>query len=96
MILPGRAVESDAKGVPVTTREALHRLIDELPEDTLAAAERELAALRDDPLLRALALAPADDELVTDEDRVDLQAARAEYRRGETLSNEDVRRAMGW
>jgi hypothetical protein len=80
----------------MTTREALHRLVDELPDDALAAAERELASLRDDPMLRALALAPVDDEPVTDEDRADLAAARAEYRRGETLSNEDVRRAMGW
>ncbi len=46
----------------MTTKEALYRLINELPDTVLPEAERYLAALRDDPVLRALVTAPVDDE----------------------------------
>ena len=46
-----------------TTREALHRLIDALPEATLDDAARYLEALStDDPVLRSILLAPEDEE----------------------------------
>ncbi len=40
------------------TKEALHRLIDELPEVALPVAEHYLASIRDAPVLLALANAP--------------------------------------
>lgn len=45
-------------------REALHQLIDDLPEQDLPIATRVLEALRatGDPVLRALLSAPVDDE----------------------------------
>jgi hypothetical protein len=48
----------------MSARDSLHRLIDELPESELAAAERFLHYLRAtaDPVLRALLEAPPDDE----------------------------------
>ncbi len=76
-------------------RAELHQLVDALRSDALDEARAALARLVD-PVELALLAAPVDDEPVTAEDRNDLDAARAEYRRGETLSNEDVRRAVGW
>ena len=76
-------------------RAELHRLVDALRPDALGEARAVLEQLLD-PVLVALVVAPVDDEPVIDADRHDIEAARDEYRRGETLSNEDVRRAMGW
>jgi hypothetical protein len=60
----------------MTTKEALYRLIDELPERDLATAERLLEHLRDaqgDPVLHALLTAPEDDEPLTPEEEARLQ-----------------------
>jgi len=76
-------------------RAELHQLVDALRLDALDEARAALKRLGD-PVELALLAAPVDDEPVTDEDRDDIEAARAEYRRGETLLKEDVRRAMGW
>jgi alkylhydroperoxidase family enzyme len=40
--------------------------------------------------------APIDDEPFTDEERAAVEAAEAAYRRGEWVSDEDVRREFGW
>jgi len=78
----------------VTTKEALHRLIDELPDDE---AERLLRALQTmDPVLRAIELAPEDDEPLTDEERASIRAARAAVARGEVISHEALLRELGW
>jgi hypothetical protein len=77
------------------TKEALHRLVEELPDDALEAAGRRLAALRDDPFLRRLENAPVDDELLADEDRAAIDEARAGYRRGEWVSNAEMKRELG-
>ena len=72
-------------------RDTLHRLIDELPESELPAAERFLNYLRAtaDPVLKALLEAPIDDEPETEEERRAVQEAREELARGEvrTLRN---------
>lgn len=74
----------------------LHRLVDELPKSELDAAARYLAYLRDtaDPLVRFLDDAPEDDEPLTPEDEAAIDEARAEYRRGETRSWEEVREEL--
>ena len=79
------------------TRDTCHRLIDELPESELAAAERFLQYLRatTDPVLRALLEAPPDDEPETEEERQAVQAARDELARGEVRTLEEVRQALG-
>jgi hypothetical protein len=80
----------------VSTREALYRLIDELPEDELPEAERYLKALQiDDPLIRALELAPWDDEPETEEERAAVQEAREALARGEVLTTEELRQELG-
>jgi uncharacterized protein (DUF433 family) len=73
------------------TKEGLHQLIDALPESELDEAARLLAALETtDPVLRALLLAPEDDEPETDEERAAVDEARQAARRGEVFTLEDV------
>jgi hypothetical protein len=80
----------------MTTKEALHRLIDDLPEDALPAVERYLASVRDDPVVKALVTAPIDDEPTTPEEDASSEEAWQSYRRGQYVSNEDLRRDIGW
>lgn len=79
------------------TREELHRLIDALPESEWQAARRFLEYLRDrgvDPLLRALADAPEDDEPVTPEEEAAIREAYQAIARGEVVPLEDVARRL--
>jgi hypothetical protein len=69
----------------MANREALHRLIDQLPEADVALTER---------MLRALA-ARLDDEPDNDDADGGLAAARAELARGEGVPHEDVMRRFG-
>jgi hypothetical protein len=82
------------------TRDTLHRLIDELPESELMAAERFLCYLRatTDPVLRALLEAPLDDEPETEGERRAVQEAREELARGEvrTLAEIDQMDPKRW
>lgn len=54
----------------MVTKDQVHHLIDQIPEDDLAAAARYLEYLRDkgDPFLYALVNAPEDDEEETSEE----------------------------
>lgn len=71
----------------MTTREALYRLIDELPEDALSAVEEYLVTVREDPVLRAALLASVDDETSDhDEDAAAVEAWQA-YLRGEYVTD---------
>jgi hypothetical protein len=81
----------------MSTRDRLHRLIDELPESELTTAERFLHYLRAtaDPVLRALLEAPLDNEPETDEERQDVQEAREELARREVRTLAEVRRELG-
>jgi hypothetical protein len=72
----------------MTTKEALHALVDELPDDALPAAERYLQSLREaavDPVLQAFLNAPEDDEPLTAEDLAAIEEAEAEIARGEVI-----------
>lgn len=79
------------------TRQGLHALLDELPEEKLAAAKRSLESLRQqaaDPLRSLLDGAPWDDEPLTEEDRVAIQEGLAERARGEVVSHDDLERLL--
>ena len=77
----------------MATKESLHRLVDALPEGAWDEAERYLQALQtDDPVLRALLLAPWDDEPETDEERAAVEEAREDLRQGRTVSMDEVMR----
>ncbi len=80
----------------MATREALHQLIDGLPDETLDEAARRLSPLYPDPALRAALLAPIDDEPLTAEDIAAIEEARAELDQGLGISNEELRREFGW
>ena len=77
------------------TRAELHELLDSLPDDRLDEARQRLAELVDDPVLRALMLAPVDDEPLTDEERASIDEAKAAYRRGEWISDDELARRLG-
>ena len=77
-----------------TTRERLHALLDELPDDRLDGVEVAIAALM--APVRSIEEAPQDDELLTDEDLAAIAETRAELARGETVSGHAVRREFGW
>lgn len=76
------------------TRQALHTLVDELPEPELPAAKRFLEYLRQaaDPLRLALDSAPLDDEPLTEEDLAAIREGFADRAQGETASHEEVKR----
>lgn len=82
----------------MTARQALHRIVDELPDEDLATARRVLEALwvttfaTLDDLLTA---APLDDEVADDDFDGGLSQARHEVARGELLGTHDVLRALG-
>ena len=79
----------------VATREALHRIVDELPEDELEAAARSLAEKIGDPFLRAWLTAPEDDEVDTEEERALLERRWQSYKAGSFVEHEEVLRRLG-
>lgn len=78
-------------------REALHQLVDDLPEHDLPVATRILEALRatGDPVLRALLSAPVDDEPDDDDFDGGLTEARREAHEGKGISHEEAKRELG-
>jgi hypothetical protein len=81
----------------MTSKEALHALIDTLPDTKLDAARLYLEALRaeDDPVLQAFLNAPEDDEPETDEERAAVQEAREALARGDVYTLAEVSRELG-
>ena len=76
----------------MVTKEQIHHLVEQIPEDDLEAAARYLEYLRDggDPFLRALANAPEDDEPETPEEAAAVAEAKEALARGEVISFEEV------
>lgn len=79
----------------MTTREKLHRLVDELAEAELAPTLRLVETQRHDPMLQALADAPQDDEPWTDEDETAVAEGRADLAAGRTISLDEMLRKHG-
>ncbi len=80
----------------MVTKEALHELIDALPDVLLPEAARRLAELRDDPVLLALLTAPEDDEPETEEERAAVEEARQARAQGRVVADADLDRELGW
>jgi len=76
--------------VEFVTRAELHRIVDDLPDESLDAAAM-LLARASDPVLVGLEAAPLDDEPVTEEDRMAADEGWAAYRRGEAVDLDDFR-----
>ena len=85
----------------VASKDSLHRLIDELSERDLNTAQAFLEFLQfraeaEDPMLRLLRTAPEDDERSTPHEDESAREAWQQYKRGHSVSNEDLRREIGW
>lgn len=81
----------------MSSRETLHRLIDNLPEQDVPTATRVLEALRatGDPVRWALDNARLDDEPDQDDFDGGLTEARQEAEAGRGISTEELRRRLG-
>ena len=77
-------------------RQALHTLVDKLPEPELPAAMRFLEYLRQagDPLQPVLDSAPVDDEPLTEEDLAAIRKGFVDRDQGETVSHREVKRLL--
>ena len=80
----------------MTTREALHKLVDLLPESEWEAARRVLEERlsKHDPVLRAFLNAPEDDEPETEEERAAVDEAYEELKSGKGLSHDEVKKRL--
>jgi hypothetical protein len=78
----------------MTTRERLHAILDELPDDMLDAVEAAIFDLTEPPY-RPLSEAPEDDEPLTDEDLEAIREGREEHARGETIPHDVAMREIG-
>jgi hypothetical protein len=72
------------------TRAELHRLVDELPEESVNAAGVLLTRAKD-PVVATLEAAPFDDEPYTGEDRAASDEGWAAYQRGEAINVAELR-----
>ena len=79
----------------MTTREKLHRLVDELADAELAPTLRIVELQRHDAVIQAFANAPEDDEPWTAEDEAAVAESDAEFAAGNTLSHEEMLRKFG-
>jgi hypothetical protein len=70
-------------------REEAHALLDLLADEQLTAV-RSLLAVMVEPLSRALASAPVEEEEVNAETAAALDRARASLARGEVIPHEDI------
>lgn len=82
------------------TRETLHQLVEDLDEQDVPTAGRVLGALRDSRLgpdpLRALDMAPEDDEPETPEERAAVEEALREIEEGKPgVTTEELKRELG-
>jgi hypothetical protein len=77
-----------------TTRERLHELLDEIPDDQLDEAEAALIAMTAPPY-RPLDQVPEDDEPLTDEERASLAETHEAYLRGELIPHDEAMRSVG-
>jgi len=75
-------------------REQAHALLDMLPVEKLTAV-RSLLEVMVEPLSRALASAPVEEEEITPETAAALDRARASLARGEGIPHEDILREFG-
>ncbi len=79
-------------------KDRLRELVEMLPEAEEQTALRFLEYLAErggDPVLRALAMAPYDDEPLTDEDREAIREGREDAAAGRVMSTDDLRRTLG-
>ena len=75
-------------------RRQAHALLDVLPADKLNAV-RSLLEVMVEPLARSLALAPVEEEELTEETAAALDRARASLREGKGIPHDEILREFG-
>jgi hypothetical protein len=78
----------------VQQRRQAHALLDVLTAEKLTAV-RSLLEVMAEPLSRSLALAPVEEEELTDQTVAEIAAARASLRRGEGIPHDEILREFG-
>lgn len=80
----------------MTSREKLHRIVDELPEEELEAALKAIETRVDDPMIRRLDDAAPEDEEISAEENAAVREARDEVAAGAPLvSQDEIKREFG-
>lgn len=82
----------------MSSKDALHKLVETLPECEIDAAEvllQHLHGIEVDPLLLKLYSSPWDDEPVTEEEREAFEEAKQEIARGEGIPMDEIKREFG-
>jgi hypothetical protein len=77
------------------TRDALHEMIDRIPESDLGAAQRVLEYLAKDAAFRAAMSAPPNDEPVTEGDTEAIARATRDFQAGRVVSHDEILREFG-
>ena len=72
------------------TRDELHRLVDELPDESVEAASVLLTRARD-PIVAVLEAAPLDDGPYAGDHRAASEQGWTAYRRGEAVKSSELR-----
>jgi predicted transcriptional regulator len=80
----------------MTTKERLHELVNELTEEEAARALEFVEQEHEDPLLRAIANAPEDDEPLTADDQEAIAEGRADISAGRLIPLEEIKRELGY
>jgi hypothetical protein len=89
-------VSSGANIESMTTREKLHQVVDELPEEELDAALQAIELRADDPLIRRFEDVAPEDEEISAEEEAAVQEARDELTAGAPLvSHDEIKRELG-
>jgi len=79
---------------PVTAKERLRNLVDELSEQEAVDALKLFQDRSGEPMVRALDNAPIDDEPSTEEEDASARKAWEEYKRGESFSADEIKREL--
>ncbi|HTT62405.1 MAG TPA: hypothetical protein VMG35_11210 [Bryobacteraceae bacterium] len=74
------------------SRDALHELVNRIPESDLPAAQRYLEYLATSPAYRSALAAPPDDEPVTEGDARAIERTASEIRAGRVVEHEEILR----
>lgn len=77
------------------SRDALHDLVNRIPEEEVPAAKRFLEYLAVSPAYRAALSAAEDDEPVTEADAAAIARAHEDVRAGRVVSHDEILREFG-
>jgi hypothetical protein len=79
---------------PAQERQQAHALLNMLPDEKLVAV-RGLLEVMVQPLSQSLALAPVEDEEITDETAAAIERSRAAFTRGEGIPHAEILHEFG-